>query len=190
MLIYAEAFALAFMGCAATNIDNVLLVLSSGSPHKARQNALVFVVILELYILLALILSYGVDLSLPGFITWLGLIPLTLGVYELRPRRKTDSNNSNPGAIPLAALAITLAINSIDTLIVQVVLFSDFATQYHPVALAGASVAAMAMSFAIFVLLTRPVIARRILPMAAKLRPWILIAVGIFILMDTGFDTL
>ncbi len=189
MLLYAEAFALTFLGCVATNIDNILLVLSSGSQQKARQSALVFVVILEVYILLALLVSYGVDLTIPRSIVWLGLIPFTIGVYELRPWRKSNKDSSNPAVLPLAGLAITLAINSLDTLIVQMVLFSDFATQYHLVALAGASAAAMALALTAFVLLTRPASAKRLLPIASKARPWILIAVGLLIMMDTGFDT-
>jgi len=96
MLLYVEAFALAFVGCVATNIDNMLLVLSAGNPHRARQSALLFVVILEVYILLALLVSYGVDLSIPRSIVWLGLIPFSIGVYELRPWRKTNTDSSNP----------------------------------------------------------------------------------------------
>lgn len=188
MLIFVEAFALAFIGCVATNIDNILLVLGSGSPNKARQSALVFVIILELYILLALLMSYGVELTLPRSIVWLGLIPFSIGVYELRPWRKINSDKSTITAIPLVALAITLAINSIDTLIVQVVLFSDFATQYHLAGLAGATAAVMVLGWTAFFLLTRPASAKRLLPIAAKARPWILILVGILILMDTGFD--
>jgi len=189
MLIFAEAFALAFIGCIATNIDNVLLVLSAGNPHKARQSTLVFVVILEVYILLALMLSFGVELTIPRSIVWLGLIPFSIGVYELRPWRKNNGDNSNLTTISLVALAITLSINSIDTLIVQMVLFSDIATQYHLAALVGASAAAVILSMSAFYLLTRPASARRLLPIATKLRPWILIAVGLLILMDTGFDT-
>ena len=189
MLLYFEAFALAFVGCIATNIDNILLVLSSGNPNRARHCVLTFIAILMLYILLALAMSYGVELTIPRSIVWLGLIPFTIGVYELRPRRNKDQNETNTGLISLSALAITLAVNSIDTLIVQLVLFSDFATEYHWAGLTGASVAALAMGFTAFVLLTRPASAKRILPLAAKARPWILIAVGLLILMDTGFDT-
>jgi len=189
MLIYAEAFVLTFLGCVATNIDNILLVLSSGNTYKARQSALIFVLILEVYILLALMLSYGVELTIPRSIVWLGLIPFTIGVYELRPRRKINKDSKNLAVIPLAALAVTLSINSIDTLIVQVVLFSDIATKYHPAALAGASVAAVMLGSTAFALLIRPASAKRLLPIAAKARPWILIAVGLLILMDTGFDT-
>lgn len=189
MLIYVEAFALAFIGCIATNIDNILLVLSSSSPDKARQSTLVFVFILEVYILLALLMSFGVDLTIPRYIVWLGLIPLSLGLYELRPRRKINNDGSNDAVIPLAALAITLSINSIDTLIVQLVMFSDIATEYHTSALSGASAAAIVLGLTAFFLLTRPASAKKLLPFAAKARPWILIAVGLLILMDTGFDT-
>lgn len=189
MQLYSEAFALAFIGCIATNIDNILLVLSSGNPNNARQSTLLFVVILVGFVLLGLIASYGVDLTIPRFIVWLGLIPFTLGVYELRPGRKLNEDGSNTTVIPLTALALTLTLNSFDTLIVQMVLFSDFATQYHIAALAGATTAAVGLGLSTFVLLTRPATARRILPIASKIRPWILIIVGLLILMDTGFDT-
>jgi hypothetical protein len=103
--------------------------------------------------------------------------------------RKKSQDSSNATAVTLMALAITLSINSIDTLIVQVVMFSDFETQYHMAGLAGASAAAVALGLIVYVLLTRPASARRLLPIAVKTRPWILIAVGLLILMDTGFDT-
>lgn len=188
-MLHVEAFTLAFIACVATNIDNILLVLSSSNPDKARQSTLVFVFILEVYILLALMMSFGVDLTIPRYIVWLGLIPLSIGVYELRPRRKMNSDGSNDAVIPLAALAITLSINSIDTLIVQLVMFSDIATAYHPAALSGATAAAIVLGLTAFFLLIRPASAKRLLPIAAKARPWILIAVGLLILMDTGFDT-
>jgi cadmium resistance protein CadD (predicted permease) len=189
MLIYVQAFILAFIGCIATNIDNILLVLSSGSPQKARQSALVFVVILVTYILLALVMSYGVDLTIPRFIVWLGLIPFSIGLYELRPWRKTNEDGSKMATISITALGITLAINSLDTLIVQLVMFSDFATAYHTAGLAGATTAAAILGLTAFGLLKHPASAKRLLPFAAKARPWILIAVGLLILMDSGFDT-
>ena len=188
MLLFIEAFVLAFVGCIATNIDNILLVLSSGNPHRARQTVLLFIVTLEVYILLALLMSYGVDLTIPRFIVWMGLIPLSIGLYELRPGRILNIDGSNGATISLAALGITLAVNSLDTLIVQMVLFSDFAAQFHLAALAGATAAAVVLGLTAFVLLTRPASAKRLLPMASMARPWILIAVGVLILMDTGFD--
>jgi cadmium resistance protein CadD (predicted permease) len=139
--------------------------------------------------LLALMLSFGVELTIPRSIVWLGLIPFTIGVYELRPWHKNNGDNSKLTAISLLALAVTLAINSIDTLIVQVVLFSDFASQYHLAALAGASTAAAILALSAFYLLSKPASANKLLPIASKVRPWILIAVGLLILMDTGFDT-
>lgn len=189
MLLYLEAFVLAFVGCIATNIDNILLVLSSGSPKKARQSSVLFVVILVIYILLALMMSYGVELTIPRSIVWLGLIPFTIGVYELRPWRKTSEDSSKTAAISVAALGITLSINSLDTLIVQLVMFSDFATEYHTAGLAGATGAAVVLGLTAFGLLTHPAGAKRLLPLASKARPWILIVVGLLILMDTGFDT-
>ena len=75
MLIHMEAFVLAFFGCAATNIDNLLLLFASGSPNRARKSSLVFVGMLLVFISLGLLASYGIDLTIPRYIVWLGLIP-------------------------------------------------------------------------------------------------------------------
>jgi len=48
--------------------------------------------------------------------------------------------------------------------------------------------AAVLLALAIFMLLSRPGTSGRILALAPRARPWILIAVGLLILMDTGFD--
>ena len=189
MLIFIEAFALAGMACLSTNLDNLLLVLSGGSARRARTDASVFLAVMAAAVVLALLLSLGVDrFAVPGFFAWIGLVPLSLGIYELQPRR---AGPAEQGARPLTpvALAVALAANSIDTLLVQTVVFADYASGYHIAALLGAGAAALGLAAAARMLLSRHGPSSRLLAFAAKARPWILIAVGAMILLDTGFDT-
>jgi hypothetical protein len=189
MLIHAEAFALAFAGCAATNLDNIMLVLASGRSAGARRAALTFLVTLVSVIVLAMLLSLGVDLVMPRFFAWVGLVPLGMGLYELWPHRSVEPSLTGVGKLSIMSLALPLAANSLDTLLVQTILFSDLAAGYHPAALSGATAAAVLLAMAAFVILSRHSRVDRLLALAGRLRPWILIAVGALIFMDTGFDT-
>lgn len=189
MLNHAEAFALAFAGCAATNLDNLMLVLASGVAAGARRAALVFFVTLVIVVVLALLISMGVDLVMPRFIAWVGLIPMSMGLYALWQRRSAGREAGLRNGLSIMSLTLPLAANSLDTLLVQTILFSDLATAYHLAALAGAAGAAGLLAAAAFMLLSRHVRADRALALAERARPWILIAVGALIFMDTGFDT-
>jgi hypothetical protein len=188
MLIHGEAILLALFACLATNIDNLLLVLSGGSATRARGDATVFLLVISAAVGLALVISLGIDLTMPRAIAWVGLVPMAMGIYELRPGPSGDGSGGAT-ALPLGMLAVTLAVNSLDTVLVQTVLFADIASGYHLAALAGSMAAAILLAFSAYVLLSRQGATARLLRLAAKARPWILIAVGLLILMDTGFDT-
>lgn len=188
MLNYLEAFWLALVACAATNVDNILLALATGDRLRAGRFAATFFGVLALVVLLALALSQGADLVMPRFINWIGLIPFGLGVLEFRHRRIRVSNQPGEHA-PLLGAAAVLAANSLDTLLVQTILFSDTASPYELATLGGSMTAAVLLAGLALLLLTRPRLADRLIPPAARARPWILMAVGLLIFLDTGFDT-
>jgi cadmium resistance protein CadD (predicted permease) len=189
MLIHAEAFGLAFIGCAATNLDNILLVLASADRTGAGRGAFAFFATLTAVILLALAISMGVDLVMPRFLAWIGLVPFSMGLYELWPHRSAEGPETRPGGASTFSLVLPLAANSFDTLLVQTILFSDLASPYHLTALAGAVGAAAVLTAAAVVVLSRQGRAKKMLTLASRARPWILIVVGVLIFMDTGFDT-
>lgn len=188
MLNYLEAFGLALIGCTATNMDNILLVLATGDRVRAGRFAVTFFVVLILVILLSLALSRGADLVMPRFINWVGLVPFGLGLLEFRHQRIQASGASVATTSFLGAASV-LAANSLDTLLVQTILFADTASPYDLAALGGSVTAAIALAALAFVLLTRPRLADWLIPAAARVRPWILMAVGLLIFLDTGFDT-
>ena len=189
MLNHIESFALAFAGCAATNLDNIMLVLASGAAAGARRAALTFFLTLTPVIALAFVISLGVDLVMPRFVAWIGLVPLSMGLYELWPRNPDGPAPAQGGGLSIMSLALPLAANSLDTLLVQTILFSDLASPYHPAALAGAIGAAALLAATAFVILSGKGRVDRLLAVASRARPWLLMAVGILIFMDTGFDT-
>ena len=187
MLIYIEVFLLAAFGCFATNIDNALLVLASSKQARPGLGVTVFLAVLSSVILLGLALSLAVDLAIPRHVAWLGIVPISMGLYELTPL----SGNGNQGrgtAGSVMALLLPLTANSLDTLLVQTVLFSDIANRYNLVALAGAVAAAFVMAATIRRILANPGASSRLLPLAARFRPWLLIVVGLLILLDTPYD--
>jgi len=186
MLNYLEAFALAWVACASTNIDNTLLLLAAGGRSRAHGSAAVFFAVLAAVILLSLALSRGADLVLPRSMGWLGLIPLGMGLFELRPGRDTETKRRSE--LPLTGIAALLAANSFDTLIVQTILFTDSAGPYDLVSLAGALCAAALLSVSAYVLISHRGFAEKLMPMAARARPLLLIFIGAMIMMDTGFD--
>lgn len=187
MLILGETFLLGLLACLGTNIDNLMLVLSCGSAGRARLDSALLALVLAGVVLLALLLSLGVDLAMPQVIAWVGLLPLALGIYELRPHAGGDADRS-PSVLPATALALTLAANSVDTLLVQVALFTDLEEGYHLPALLGSISTAALLAGLAYVLLSHRGAGTRLLAYATRVRPWILIAVGLLLLMDTGFD--
>ena len=181
---------LAALGCIVTNFDNILLVVSNGGRASAFRSSAAFISVLALAILAGFAISLGVDVTIPDAIAWVGLIPVSMGVYELFARAKSPDPSSRRQAVTMAALALPLAANSLDTVAVQAVLFSDISSQYHGPALAGAFSAAAALAALAWYIISSPAAAKRVLPLAARLRPWLLIVLGILILTDTGFDAI
>ncbi len=57
-------------------------------------------------------------------------------------------------------------------------------------ALAGALSAAAALTLLAWYIISVPSGARRVIPLAEKWRPWLLMAIGVLILTDTGFDAI
>jgi len=187
MLILWETFLLGLLACLGTNVDNLLLVLACGSAGRARLDAALLALVLAVVVGLALLLSLGADLAMPGMIAWVGLVPLAMGIYEAWPRPRAERADTR-SVLPTSALALTLATNSVDTLLVQAALFADLSEGYHLPALLGSLTTAGLLAALAYVLLSHRGAGSRLLAYASRARPLILIAVGLLLLMDTGFD--
>jgi cadmium resistance protein CadD (predicted permease) len=191
MIVFIETATLAGLACLSTNIDNLVIVLGHTDNRGALRSSAVFFLTLSLVILTAFTLALGADFLPKNQVGWIGLAPLLMGLHLLwKSSRPGSSLETTHKKLSLTALAVLLAINSGDTLVVQTAVFSDLATAYHMASLAGSLAAAslltlLAVGFHRFL---NP--ESRLICWARRLQPVILIFVGLFILIDTPFDIL
>ena len=183
---------------AATNFDNLALLTSLLVARRGHPRLILVGYLLGMSAVLALSFSVGAAASLvpSDWIGSLGVIPIGIGLMGLRELyvlRRIDSE-TNQQALPTGGLvfplsiAITQVANGVDTVLVFGPLFADSKMAIDYVILGGF----VAMTFVWFGL-------ARILGRHATRFKWIerygqwmapivMIAVGFYILADTGTD--
>jgi cadmium resistance protein CadD (predicted permease) len=185
----------------ATNLDNLLLlVFLLGSA--ARRRSAVLLGFLTSVILVVTIAALGVAAGAlldPGLIGYLGIAPISMGCYLLyQHRRSTDTVTDVDSSIPSIddeggiwlATSVLMFSNSGDSIAVLLPLVAESNRSallliFSFYLLSSLLWCALALAIAL-----RPGLARRIQQRGAKLVPWIMIGVGIYVLLDTGTDTL
>jgi cadmium resistance protein CadD (predicted permease) len=178
----------------ATSFDNFTLLLGfyADDEYPRRQVAAGYLGSALLVVLAAWTASAAAELAPASFLGLLGLIPLSLGVVGLyrlirEAGSETVSTRSSPSKGFLPVLLVMLA-NSGDSLSVLVSVFADTAESLEiPVVLTVAACALVYSALARW-LVTRSGIGLRIQRVAPVVLPFLLIAIGIYILLDTGTD--
>ena len=171
---------------AATNLDNLAMLLVL-SYSIGRQKALAGFLLAQAIVLgLAVALGSGAEALIGVQARWLGLVPIAFGIMSFRRPEKTQTSVSGSrGALAVTALFLGL---SFDTLAVLVPIFADSALRFDLDALTGASLSALAIGGSVYALTRTP---RRSLPAIDPLNriaPFIMIAAGLYVLLDTGTD--
>jgi cadmium resistance protein CadD (predicted permease) len=187
-------------GFVATSLDNliILVVLLGAAPQRRGAILLGYIsAAIGVMVVAAIGVAVGAWIS-PALIGYLGLAPLLLGLYllyqyyrgtaaaelpEQDPTQGSEARNwlssfllmfSNSGD-SVALFLPLLAESGRESLLWIVSLFLVFALAWAALSLLIAG---------------EPRIARRIEQRGAALVPWIMMAVGLYILLDTGTDTL
>ena len=190
--IWQDAIAglvLGIVAYASTNLDNVLLV-SSAAASGSRRRAVVrgWVIAATAVFGLSIALSAVAGAIPPRTLGWLGLLPLLLGIRLLAVGGKDTDEGATAaaGTMPVAALLLS---NSSDT----IATFGPLLAESEPVAqlamLAGFVAAAAALIVLVMKLAAHLDQASGLARIAAKLSPLVMIAIGIYILLDTTTDT-
>ena len=193
MLLVAGSFA-------ATNLDNLVLlvVLMGAEPGKRPAAALGFLtsaICLLGIATLGAVLGASMDASLIGYI---GAIPLLLGFYLLyRQFRGGGSASEQAPDAPILAkgsgwlASFTLMLsNSGDSLAIFLPLLAESDRDSLLWEISTFLVMALLWVSLAWRIAGEPNLARSIEKIGQRLVPWIMIAAGIYILMDTGTDTL
>ncbi len=192
MLSLIALTALAF---AATNVDNVLLLVYVIGRRGQRPGPVWVGALLTSATLVALCLAvaFAVDVAPQRWIGYLGVVPLALGMRELHrlATARREPAEAARDAPPLGAAAVTgvLLANSGDTLGALLPLFAEtrdallFAIAATTL---GMSAIGCALAYAIASHARVGPIVERV---GAWLVPFALIAVGVYVLLDTTTDT-
>ena len=194
-------FVLVAGGFAATNLDNlILLVILMGADVEKRAHVALGFLISAICILgiaaIGAAIGSGLDPSLLGY---MGLAPLLMGMYLLYKRLRRNlpeetAEQDAQGALQsgsswistfllmfsnsgdsLAIFFPLLAESDRDSLLWEVTLFLGMALFWLLLA---------------WRLAEQPQVAIRIEHIGEKLVPWIMMAAGIYILVNTGTDTM
>ncbi len=181
-----------------TNLDNLILaVVSLGSrPNKPLpvQLGMVSAAVLVLLVsLLALAIGRTIDAGVLGY---LGLAPIGIGLYTLfysgrmvhvTGDEAAPAKSGGSWAIWLATTTLLFA-NSGDTLALLLPLLAESNTGSAIVVVVTFVVCAVIWAVIARLLSRQPILVRKLQDRGERLVPWIMIAVGIYVLLDTGTD--
>lgn len=125
----------------------------------------------------------------------LGLIPITLGIYEIfRSCGKDASDDSTPQNIPQArgevvlSASLLMVANGGDTIAVFAPLFAETERIGVVVMTVGFILAALGLSFASGRICVLPQLSEPLKKYGPRIAPIIMIGIGIYILLNTGTD--
>lgn len=180
----------------ATNIDDLILLgvffaaaTKSSIPDRSYgpTSAIVLGQFLGIGLLVgASLLAGSVSLIIPAdYVRFLGILPLALGLYQLRPQSNTDDNSTSlPVKISATAVTLITIANGGDNVGVYAPLFATQTLEEITL-----TVGIFALMTGLWLLIahwisTHPYTKAVIQRYAPRLLPFVLIGLGFFILFD------
>lgn len=173
-----------------TNIDVLFAFLALAAAGRRTAAVAGFLLAQILVVGGAVVVGSGAEVLAPADLGLLGLVPVALGFREVwRNRRRTTQPQAEkppPGSL-VGALALFLALST-DTFVLMAAFFADTRAVFDHFVLSGALMA-VAVLFALATVLNRLL---KPSPQTQKfferLAPLVMIAAGLYILMDTQTD--
>lgn len=174
----------------ATNLDNLAVLLGLMLTLPRRVAVAAFLCAQGLVVSAALAVAYGASDALAGWVGYLGVLPIGLGLWQLRPGRGAEADTPSPavsrGSVPVTtALFLSL---SVDSFLVMTPVLADSAGSFRMAAVTGALAAALGMAFGAASLFKPGGVLSAILPRLDRLTPFVMILAGIYVLSNTGTD--
>ena len=188
-------FILVASGFAATNLDNLLLLVGwmlSGRASLGRL-AVAYSVAAVAVLLASLAVGLSANAIPVNYIGYLGLVPILLGMKLLAGRfrdRGHDPSSEDTGGFSVGAIATTLFSNSVDTMLVIAPLLADSSARTDRMIVAAYLATAIAWFLAARLFSRRARRLRRVTTAVQWLTPLIMIAVGFYILDNTMTDVI
>jgi cadmium resistance protein CadD (predicted permease) len=193
LFAYATATTIGVVSYAATNLDNLVLLVTIGSGARRRRAAIAGFVLASAVVLgLSLAGALLPNLLSPKALGYLGIVPILLGLrLMLAGPAAFERIAVDAAAMPVAALLIG---NSGDTIAAFAPLFAESARAMRFAVAAGFMLCATAWLLLLAGVSHRAEAAFRSSPTfrrdAHRISAATMIAVGAYILWDSGTDTL
>lgn len=200
VLIEALSIAsLAAVSYVSTNLDNLILLSAYGAKPGTKplfvKLTFVFVCLTVLFVSLAL--ARAADTLPTVDLRYLGLVPMTLGAYQLtllmwgRGGGASGIQDKTPSQMTFAAyggFALVLLANSGDSVGIMTPVFADLKPMFVLAGFAAAMMAAVLMSVLAGQLVRHPA-ARSVVETIGKwVLPFLLIGIGLLIFLDKPAD--
>jgi cadmium resistance protein CadD (predicted permease) len=201
-LVLIEALSIASLVAVfyvSTNLDNLILLSTYGAKPGSRPIfvKLTFVFVCLVVLLISLALARAADTLPTVDLRYLGLLPMTLGAYQLvqlmmgRGGEKNGAPDGTPGSITFAAysgFALVLLANSSDSVSIMTPLFADLKPMFVLIGFAAAVMAAILMGSLANQLVRHPVMRSFVEKIGKWVLPFLLIGIGLLILTDKPAD--
>jgi cadmium resistance protein CadD (predicted permease) len=187
-----DAFAVVILtvgGFLATNLDNLLILVGLIAAGVDRRSALLGY-LAAAAVVLAICIGGGALGSLldPALVGYLGIVPLLMGLsLGWRALRGSTVADSGPGLG--SAFLLTLS-NSGDNVALFLPLIAESERESALLLIAIYLILMLAWAALAHFMVHRPLLARTFASSSRWLLPCIMISVGIYVLLNTGTDTL
>jgi cadmium resistance protein CadD (predicted permease) len=194
-MIWAEILPATFVSLIAfvsTSLDNLLILIprSAGGDAERRRVLLGYLLGVAATLLAGWTLSKVGDFVPAQYLGWLGIVPIAMGIhgaFDLARQRSPAPSQviSTGGVLAVAALTVSLGADSVG---VFVPLFADTPSRLDPIV----AISVLAGGLALASLARRLASAGRVRTAlerwGPRLTPFLLIAIGAYILADTPSD--
>lgn len=186
--VFFTAAGLVPFAYAATNVDNLLIMASLAAGSAERRNVVTGFLAASVAVLAISATAILIDYLVPDeLIGYLGLVPLSFGVYILLTSGSPGSSASARQTTWPAIAGLLLA-NSTDTMFALGPLFAESGHFARIGLVAGFALAACIWLLLILSVSSKVAQSRTLSRLGHWLAPWMMIFVGLYILLDTGTD--
>jgi len=174
---------------AMTNLDNFAVLMILAGAVGLSRCLCIFVVVQSLCLVIAGFVGESATNFLGPWVGYIGFVPITMGAMALWLRRQ--SQNDNPTEIPTSLSALTLLFFglSFDTVAMISTIVGDSSADWKAYVYLGSVLSIFAL---VVLLIAYSKIGKssRFVEKASTLAPYIMIAVGLYVLGDTLTDTI
>jgi cadmium resistance protein CadD (predicted permease) len=180
----------------STSVDNLLLLVGFlGSPgFRVRSMVVGYVGAVVLALAAGLAVSYAADFAPNRYASYLGLVPIGMGVARLygalRHRGGTDGVAAVPVTRGALSVGVVMVANSSDSLAAFVPLFAETREPFTFLIVAVGVGLSLVWCWLARWIASHAAVQKPLQKWGAYVLPIMLILVGAYILTDTGTDTI